>query len=205
MDNAKIGKFIADERKKKNYTQRQLSDALSISDKTVSKWECGKGFPDVSLLLPLCEELEITVNELLSAKRLSDEHYKEKAEENMMTLIKEKKDNQKKWKSMIVIGVISTVSFLTLIMIVALYGQSMSLIAKIIIVTIAIGIFVVGLYYAMENERTIGYYRCSNCSFLFVPSMKEYIFGLHMLSTRKLRCPHCQVKKYCKKVMSKEE
>ena len=64
MDQAKIGKFIADERKKKNYTQRQLSDILGISDKTVSKWECGNGFPDVSLLLPLCNELNITVNEL---------------------------------------------------------------------------------------------------------------------------------------------
>ena len=63
MDQIKIGKFIAEERKAKKYTQRELADKLSISDKTISKWERGNGFPEVSLLLPLCNELEITVNE----------------------------------------------------------------------------------------------------------------------------------------------
>ena len=57
MDQIKIGHFIADTRKAKNLTQRQLADALSISDKTVSKWETGKGLPDVSLMLPLCRAL----------------------------------------------------------------------------------------------------------------------------------------------------
>ena len=54
MDQIKIGKFIADTRKEKNMTQKQLADALSISDKTISKWECGKGLPEASLMLPLC-------------------------------------------------------------------------------------------------------------------------------------------------------
>ena len=56
MDQLKIGKFIAEERKRKKYTQRDLADLLGISDKTVSKWERGNGFPEVSLLLPLCKE-----------------------------------------------------------------------------------------------------------------------------------------------------
>lgn len=68
MNQIKIGKFIAEERKVKKYTQRELADKLSISDKTISKWERGNGFPEVSLLLPLCNELEITVNELLSGE-----------------------------------------------------------------------------------------------------------------------------------------
>ena len=72
MDQICIGKFIAEERKKKGYTQRHLSEKLGISDKTVSKWERGNGFPEVSLLLPLCEELDISVNELLSGKRVSE-------------------------------------------------------------------------------------------------------------------------------------
>lgn len=66
MDQIRIGRFIAAERKRKGCTQKQLAEKLNISDKTVSKWECGKGFPEVSLLLPLCKELDITVNELLS-------------------------------------------------------------------------------------------------------------------------------------------
>ncbi len=87
MDQQKIGKFILEERKKKGYTQKQLADKLSISDKTVSKWENGNGIPDISLLLPLCEEFGISVNELLSGECLTDTEYKQKAEENIMKLV----------------------------------------------------------------------------------------------------------------------
>ena len=96
MDQIKIGKFIAEERKKKNYTQKKLAEILGISDKTISKWECGNGFPEVSLLLPLCNELEITVNELLSGERLQEVDYKQKAEENMVNLVKEAQESKKK-------------------------------------------------------------------------------------------------------------
>ena len=96
MDQIKIGKFIADERKRKGYTQKQLSEKLEISDKTISKWERGNGFPEVSLLLPLCNELEITVNELLSGERVSEEEYLKKAEENMVNLVRETQESKKK-------------------------------------------------------------------------------------------------------------
>lgn len=96
MDQIKIGRFIADERKRKGYTQKQLSEKLEISDKTISKWERGNGFPEVSLLLPLCNELEITVNELLSGERVSEEDYLKKAEENMVNLVREAQESKKK-------------------------------------------------------------------------------------------------------------
>ena len=73
MNQVQIGRFLAQERKRKGYTQKQLSEKLGISDKTISKWECGNGFPEVSLLLPLCGELDITVNELLSGERVCGE------------------------------------------------------------------------------------------------------------------------------------
>ena len=95
MDQIKIGKFIAETRKKQNLTQRQLADALSISDKTVSKWECGNSIPDISYLEPLCHSLEISVNELLSGEHLTEESYSEKAEENIMALMKENEKNKK--------------------------------------------------------------------------------------------------------------
>lgn len=94
MDQIKIGKFIAEMRKENNLTQRQLAEELNISDKTVSKWECGKGLPEVSFMLPLCERLKITVNELLSGEKLSAENYQQKAEENMMNLVREKEENK---------------------------------------------------------------------------------------------------------------
>ena len=96
MDQVKIGKFISDERKAKGYTQKQLSELLEISDKTISKWECGNGFPEASLLLPLCNELEITVNELLTGERISQQNYKKKAEENIVNMIREKEENKHK-------------------------------------------------------------------------------------------------------------
>jgi transcriptional regulator with XRE-family HTH domain len=95
MDQVKIGKFIAEERKNKGYTQRQLADILGISDKTISKWECGNGFPEVSLLLPLCEELGISVNELLTGERISEDDYLKTAEKNMVKLLKKTQENKK--------------------------------------------------------------------------------------------------------------
>ena len=95
MDQIKIGKFISETRKTLGITQRQLADALFISDKTVSKWECGKGLPEVSLMLPLCEELHITVNELLTGEKIEETEYKKKAEENMMNLVQENQENRK--------------------------------------------------------------------------------------------------------------
>ena len=96
MDQIKTGRFIAQIRKEKNMTQKQLAEELLISDRTVSKWETGKGMPDVSLMMPLCEVLGITVNELLSGERISDEDYKKKAEENMVNILDEKKINLKR-------------------------------------------------------------------------------------------------------------
>lgn len=90
MNQIKIGRFIAETRKQKNMTQRQLADALQISDKTISKWECGKGLPEISLMIPLCEILQITVNDLLTGEKISDTDYQKNAEDNIMNLINEK-------------------------------------------------------------------------------------------------------------------
>ncbi len=96
MDQIKVGRFIAECRRAAGMTQREPADKLAISDKTVSKWKCGKGLPEVSLMLPLCETLGITVNELLTGERIDEICCKEQAEENMMNLIKEKQENRKK-------------------------------------------------------------------------------------------------------------
>ena len=79
MDQKKTGAFIAQMRKEKGLTQAELADLLLISDKTVSKWETGKGLPEVSLMLPLCETLGISVNELLTGAKLSPAEYQKNA------------------------------------------------------------------------------------------------------------------------------
>ncbi len=96
MDQVKIGQFIAELRKEKCMTQSRLAETLCISDKAISKWETGKGLPEVSMLLPLCNALDVTINELLSGERIADDNYKRKAEENMMLLLEEKQNKQKR-------------------------------------------------------------------------------------------------------------
>ena len=204
MDQVKIGKFLSDERKAKGYTQKQLSELLGISDKTISKWECGNGFPEASLLLPLCNELEITVNELLTGERISRQNYKKKAEENMVNMIREKEENKQKLLLTTMIGVISTITFVTLLLVVCFYTDVITLPIKMVLMVIAISVFGVGLYVAMWGDRKIGYFKCRNCNELFTPTFMQYNMGMHLLSTRYLKCPHCKTKTWCKKVMTKE-
>ena len=89
MDQIKIGKFISEMRKEQSLTQSELAEMLNISNKTISKWECGNGMPELSLLTPLCQILKINLNELFSGEKLTNSNYLEKAEENIYTLIKE--------------------------------------------------------------------------------------------------------------------
>ena len=70
MDQIKIGKFIAECRKNKNMTQAQLAEKVGVTDRAVSKWENGRSMPDSSIMLELCGELGITVNELLCGERI---------------------------------------------------------------------------------------------------------------------------------------
>ena len=84
MNQEKIGKFIANKRKEQNLTQEQLAEKLGITSKAVSKWECGKGLPDASIMVELCKILKITVNDLLSGEKVQEKEYQEKLEQNII-------------------------------------------------------------------------------------------------------------------------
>lgn len=90
MDQEKIGKFIAECRKEQGITQAQLADKLDITYKAVSKWERGKGLPDASRMIDLCNILNITVNDLLSGDKISDNNYVHQADNNLVELQKQK-------------------------------------------------------------------------------------------------------------------
>ena len=68
MDNVKTGLLIAQVRKEKGYTQKDLAGKIGVSNATVSKWETGKGFPDISLLEPLAISLNISVSEIIAGE-----------------------------------------------------------------------------------------------------------------------------------------
>lgn len=87
MDQVKIGKFISKNRKKKNITQQQLAEKLGVSDRTVGNWENGRNMPDLSLFKPLCDELDISINDLISGEKIKEKDYKDKLEENIINTI----------------------------------------------------------------------------------------------------------------------
>lgn len=104
MNQENIGMFIAARRKELGMTQKALAEQIDVSDKAVSKWERGNGLPDITRLNDLCDALQINVNELLSGERLSEGSYSEKAEENIMSLIKENQTNRRNGIVQYVIG-----------------------------------------------------------------------------------------------------
>ena len=87
MNQKKIGNFIAECRKQKKMTQYELGEKLGVTEKSISNWENGRNMPDLSLFKPLCEELNITINELLSGEKISEDNYQEKFEENIINTI----------------------------------------------------------------------------------------------------------------------
>ena len=96
MNQEKIGKFIKDKRLELKMTQKDLADKSGISDRAISKYENGRGVPDVSLLSDLSKVLDVTINDLLSGEVVKKEEYQQKFEENIMNTIdtKIKKENK---------------------------------------------------------------------------------------------------------------
>ena len=196
MDQSKIGRFIADTRKAKSLTQRQLADALSISDKTVSKWETGKGLPDVSLMLPLCGALDITVNDLLTGEKVSASNYQKKAEENMIDLIKENQENKKRMILSIICGVITIIAVCSLV-IIASYLELPAAV-RILLILLALATAAAGVGAAAVLEVQAGYYVCPACGAAFVPTLEEYVKGYHTFTRRRLTCPSCGKTSMCR-------
>ena len=87
MNQEKIGKFILELRREKNMTQQELADKIGVTDRAISKWENGRGMPDLSLMIPLCKELDITINELISGEKIEKKDYQSKLEENIFKTI----------------------------------------------------------------------------------------------------------------------
>ncbi len=201
MDQIKIGGFIAEERKRKGYTQKILSEKLGISDKTISKWERGNGFPEVSLLIPLCSELDITVNELLSGERVSEEQYRKKAEENMVNLVKEAQENKKKIILSVMVGILTILAAVPLFMVAGMFDMRTGV--RITFIVIGIVVLIIGIAVACIMDREAGAFECPECHERFIPDMKSYIMGAHTLTKRKLTCPKCGAHRYCKKVLTK--
>ena len=87
MNQEKIGKFIAECRRQRKMTQSELGERLGVTEKSISNWENGRNMPDLSLFKPLCEELNISLNDLMSGEKVKEKEYRDKLEENIINTI----------------------------------------------------------------------------------------------------------------------
>ncbi len=200
MDQVKIGKFIAHCRKEKNMTQAELAEKLNITDRAISKWETGKGMPDSSIMLELCDELDISVNELLSGEMIRMDNYNKVAEENFIKFQKEKEDSDKRLLfTEIIIGSIVTISFLLMIFL-SIFAIE-NIVWKTITIIVGIVIFIIGIGCSLLIEQKAGYYQCDNCKYKYIPTYKQVLFAMHSGRTRYMKCPKCHKKTWNKKVI----
>lgn len=95
MNQLTVGKFISSKRKEKNLTQEQLAEKLGVSNKTISKWETGKCMPDYSIVKSLCEELEVTIAELMDGEELAEKSVRAYDEEQIMNLLRRTQELEK--------------------------------------------------------------------------------------------------------------
>ena len=202
MDQVKVGKFITQCRKNKNLTQFQLAEKLNITDRAISKWETGKGMPDSSIMLELCNELDITVNELLSGEVIKMENYNRKAEENLLEMAKkEEVQNKKMMMYEWVIGGLSSITFIVLIFTLSFAVEN--IIMRIILFILAFLILIIGISFALKIETETGYYECKICHNKYIPKYSQVYFAMHYGTTRYLKCPKCNKRSWNKKVLTK--
>lgn len=195
MDQGLIGLFISKKRKEKGLTQKQLADKLFISEKTISKWECGNGLPEISLMLPLCEILEISVNELLSGKEINEQNYMENAEENLLRILKEKEESRKKLVISFSIAVIGSL-VMTVMILVSLIINNDSI--KLFLILFGIVTFLLCFINAVILDFDTGIYECKHCKYKFKPSLINYLLAPHIPLKRYLKCPSCGKNGYAK-------
>ncbi|MBE7031504.1 MAG: helix-turn-helix transcriptional regulator [Ruminococcaceae bacterium] len=202
MNQIKIGEFISSQRRKNNLTQAALAEKLGITDRAVSKWERGKGLPDASLMLDLCEILGITVNELLNGEKISMENNNQKNEQLLLEMAKElEKKNKIIWSSMWVIMTVSITALIAGLFITTfLIPEGVWQLVTILSVCV---VFLIPCFYALKLEVSVGAYKCKNCGHEIVPTYTQALNAIHMGTTRYLKCPKCNKRTWCKKVIKK--
>ncbi len=202
MDQIKIGRFIAACRKQQNLTQMQLAERLGITDRAVSKWERGKGLPDASIMLDLCGELKISVNELLSGEGIEITQYNQNAEQQLLQLVKEREEKDRSLLRLEIFLGVLVAAILLVCVFIANYVPLPTWARAALIIGGSIP-FVIGMIYAIRIEQIAGYYECAECHHKYVPRYAATLFSLHYGRTRRMRCPECGKKSWQKKVVRK--
>ena len=203
MDQIKIGKFIKECRNKNNLTQMQLAEKLGITDRAISKWENGRAMPDSAIMLDLCKELGITVNDLLSGEVVSMNNYNENSEKIILEMVKEKEKNDKLLlRCEILMGVVCIGVMLGLTAVASLVTMEDTL--RILLIIIGLIPLLIATPFMLKIEQIAGYYECKECGHKYVPTYKSVFYAMHINRTRYMKCPNCNKKSWHKKVISKD-
>jgi transcriptional regulator with XRE-family HTH domain len=204
MDQVKIGKFIAECRKKENLTQMQLAEKLNITDRAVSKWETGKAMPDSSIMLELCDTLKITVNDLLSGEIISMENYNKEMEKQLLETIQQKQEADKRLlKLEIVLGIIAVLPLIAAVIIASIVPMEEW--KGSLLVGISLLPLLIATPFALKIEQKAGYYECQKCGNRHIPQYGSVFWAMHINRTRYMRCPKCGTMSWQKKVLHKEQ
>ena len=198
MDQIKIGKFIAECRKKQNLTQAQLAEKLDITDRAISKWETGKAMPDSDIMLDLCDILGIKVNELLCGEMIEIEHKDEQLNELIFQMAKnEERYHKRLLHSAYVIIATSLTALICLMSLISLLIPECGFQDFLIIVSVIL--FIIPCMIALKFKAETGYYECKNCQHMFVPNYKEIAVLMQTPTRRLLKCTKCGKWTWCTK------
>ena len=203
MQQQKIGKFIAEKRKQKGLTQLQLAEKLCVTDRAVSKWETGRSMPDSSIMLLLCEVLDMSVNELLNGEEIKDNDLDKKQKELILELVKEKENSDKKLLAVeVAVGILSVIILIGFTFIAAFIPMETWI--RILLIALGFILGLSGIFVAVKIEQVAGYYECAECGHKYVPTFSSVLFAMHMGRTRYMKCPKCGKWSWQKKVVSKD-
>ncbi len=200
MDYNKIGAFIALLRKDKKLTQAKLAEKIYVSDKTISKWENGKGVPDTNSLLKLCEVFGVGFNELLSGEKMEDEN---KTQNSKLLIDMAKEIEQKNkiiWINMWIIMSVSIVGLLAGCFVAAFLIPEGVL--QLVVILASVVLFLIPCFYALKLEVSVGAYKCKKCGCEIKPTYLQVLQAMHLGTTRYLKCPQCKKRSWCKKVIT---
>ena len=204
MDQVKIGKFIAECRKKVKLTQMQLAEKLNITDRAVSKWETGKAMPDSSIMLELCDALKITVNDLLSGEVVAMENYNKEMEKQLLEMIQQKQESDKRLlKLEIILGIVAVLPLIAAVIIASIVPMEEW--KGSLLVGLSLLPLLIATPFALKIEQKAGYYECQKCGHRHVPQYESVFWAMHINRTRYMKCPECQQRSWQKKKLTKEE
>ena len=201
MDLKKIGKFIAENRKKAGFSQESLAEELDISNRSISKWERGICLPETAKMPALCKLFGITINDLFSGEIVDMKNNNAKSNDNLLVLAKEKEQKDRQLLTLEwALGFIGLASFLAMVFLSIPIAEShFSLAAAMFIAGLVI--FMAAAFFALRIEQTAGYYKCAQCGHKHVPTFGAVFVAMHLGRTRHLRCPKCGRKSWQKKVL----